>query len=181
MIRDTINSIDQVDLNSIDYPDIDWKDGLFHCNTTGSGRNKVRHPWSGVATNIGEVEVTAWCEIAEALIARKGESHLLECLIEWESEHNYTRASRADVKKEALQLHIGRYFDRPLWVGFVPFNRKYRPEALNSARLVTVVTDCCNVPGEVTQEQIDHAWYGTISCPCCGRWSPFHRIEGENI
>ena len=32
-------------------------------------------------------------------------------------------------------------------------------------------------PGEVTQEQIDHAANGMVACPCCRRWSPFRCVE----
>lgn len=150
---------------------------MFYCNSSGSGRGKRYHPWSGVKTNLGEIEETVWCQIAEALIDRAGESDLLKCLMEWESEHNYIHASKEKIRKEALQNHVARLFDDPLWIHFVPFNRRFRPEALDSAHLVTVINECCNIPGDVTQEQIEHALNHTIACPCCGRWSPFHCIE----
>ena len=51
------------------------------------------------------------------------------------------------------------------------------PEALEAAHLVTVVSECCHTPGEVTQEQIDHAANGMVACPCCGKWSPFRCVE----
>ena len=76
-------------------------------------------------------------------------------------------------------MHVARLFDNPLWADYVPFNRKYRPDALKAAHLVTVINECCKKPGEVTQEQIDHALNGTIACPCCGRWSPFHCYEEQ--
>lgn len=166
-----------MDLTSIDFPDIRWLHGVFYCNSSGFGRDKKYHPWSGVKTDLGEIEEKAWCQIAEALINRKGESALLKSLIEWETNHNYAHASKKVVRKEALQLHVARLFDNPLWVHFVPFNRQYRPEVLETAHLVTVVNECCNTPGEVTQEQVDQSANGMIACPCCGRWSPFHCVE----
>ncbi|MFR6041929.1 MAG: hypothetical protein ACLUHL_11220 [Dysosmobacter welbionis] len=63
--------------------------------------------------------------------------------------------------------------DWPEWVDYIPFNRKYRPQVLEQAHIVTVFNACCGKPGEVTQEQIDRAWRGQIACPCCGRWSLF--------
>ena len=42
-----------------------------------------------------------------------------------------------DVYKRQLQLHVDRIFDHPRWVDFVPFNRQYRPEILQTAHLVT--------------------------------------------
>lgn len=40
-----------------------------------------------------------------------------------------------------------------------------------------VANECCHTPGEVTQEQIDHAANGMVACPCCRRWSPFRCVE----
>lgn len=177
ILKQTITAPEQVDLTSIDYSDIRWHHGVFYCNSSGSGRGKTYHPWSGAKTDLGEIEEKVWCQIAEALINRKGESALLRCLIEWETEHDYVHTSREEIRKEALRLHVDQIFDNPRWVHFVPFNRRYRPEIVKSAHLVVVVNECCNTPGEVTQEQIDHASNGMIACPCCGRWSLFHHVD----
>lgn len=73
----------------------------------------------------------------------------------------------------ALICHAYRLFDDPLWYHFIPFNRKYRPEILTSFKLITVTCGCCGKPGEVTQEQIDNAIDGKISCPVCGIYSNY--------
>ena len=109
--------------------------------------------------------------------AERGEQQLLGHLIQWESEHNYTNDSPDTVRKKAIQLHVDRIFDNPRWVDFVSFNCRFRPEALEDAHLVTVINECCQEPGVVTQEQIDASANGTVACPCCGRWSPFRVIE----
>lgn len=152
---------------------------MFYCNSSGFGRDKKHHPWSGAKTKLGEIEEKAWCQIAEALIDRKGENALLKSLIAWEMGHNYVRVSGEEIKKEALRLHVARIFDNPLWVHFVPFNRQYRPEALESAHLVTVINECCGKPGEVTQEQVTASHDNMVACPHCGRWSRFSIIEPE--
>lgn len=85
-----------MDLATIDFPDIRWLHGVFYCNSSGSGRDKKYHPWSGVKTDLGEIEEKVWCQIAESLIDRKGESALLKSLIEWESDHNYVHASKEE-------------------------------------------------------------------------------------
>ena len=84
-------------------------------------------------------------------------------LADKQMEHNYLKESVRAVRKEALHHHVNRIFDNPRWVDFVPFNRRYRPEVLKTAHLVTVVNECCQEPGVVTQEQIDAAYKGTIS------------------
>ena len=141
-----------VDLSSITYEDIRWQYGVFRCNSTGSGRYKKRFPWDGVKTNLGEIEEKDWCRLAEAVIERDGETHLLKHLIQWCSEHNYIGASAAELRKEALQLHIDRVFDNPQWGGYLPFNKRYRPEVWRATHIVYVRNECCHKISPVTQE-----------------------------
>lgn len=98
---------------------------------------------------------------------------LLTYLIQWCTEHNYIGASAAELRKEALQLHIDRIFDNPQWGGYLPFNKRYRPEVWRAAHIVYVRNECCRKISPVTQEQIDHVYNGTIPCAHCGRWSEF--------
>lgn len=151
-----------VDFSSITYEDIRWQYGVFRCNSTGSGRDKKHFPWNGVKTNIGEIEEKDWCRLAEAIIERDGETHLLTYLIQWCTEHNYIGASAAELRKEALQLHIDRIFDNPQWGGYLPFNKRYRPEVWRAAHIVYVRNECCRKISPVTQEQIDHVYKVSI-------------------
>lgn len=89
------------------------------------------------------------------------------------TQHNYIGTSATELRKEALQLHIDRVFDNPQWGGYLPFNKRYRPEVWRAAHIVYVRNECCHKISPVTQEQIDHAYNGTIPCPHCGRWSEF--------
>ena len=82
-------------------------------------------------------------------------------------------SSAAEIRKEALQLHTSRIFDNPQWVGYLPFNKRYRPEVWDAANIVFVRMECCPEPGAVTQEQIDRSYMGQIACPHCGRWNTF--------
>ena len=172
-----INSASEIPKNQLTFDNLQWFHGVFHPISSGSGRDKKHSCWRGVQTRLGELEEKLWFQLVESLIYNTGEQALLDALIEWENNHNYTKDSPQEVRKEALRLHTARLFDNPLWVHFVTFNRQYRPEVLETAHLVTVVNECCNTPGEVTQEQVDHSANGMIACPCCGRWSPFHCVE----
>ena len=113
--------------------------------------------------------------MAEELLRQKmGNSpEAIKHLIQWCSEHNYIGASATELRKEALQLHIDRVFDNPQWGGYLPFNKRYRPEVWRAAHIVYVRNECCHKISPVTQEQIDHAYNGTIPCPHCGRGSEF--------
>lgn len=65
----------------------------------------------------------------------------------------------------------------------IPFNRKYRPEVLESARLVWVQTECCGVLGQITQEQLDKSTGNAlgITCPICGRCSLYKRPDPVTV
>ena len=172
-----IRDLRGIDFSKLEFEDLRWQYGVFQSTSTGSGREKRHGSWIGVKTGLGEIEVKVWCQAAEKLIQQKGEQELLGYLTQWCSERNILKESADRIRKRALQLHVDRIFDNPRWVDFVPFNRRYRPEALEHAHLVTVVNECCQKPGVVTQEQIDASDNGTVACPCCGRWSPFRVIE----
>ena len=164
-------------LSAVTFEDIRWQYGVFRCNSTGTGRDKKYFPWRAVKTKLGEIEECDWCKLVEAVIERENEIPLLNALIQWCNEHNYVSASVSEMRKEALQLHASRIFDNPQWIGFIPFNAKYRPEILNTANIVFVRMACCPEAGAVTQEQIDRACSGQISCPHCGRWNSFTILE----
>ena len=83
------------DLSTITFEDIQWQYGVFHCNSTGAGRDKKYFPWRGAKTKLGEIEERNWCRLAEAAIEHAGETDLLKQLIQWCSEHNFTGASAA--------------------------------------------------------------------------------------
>ena len=168
-----IRDLREIDFSKLEFEDLRWQYGVFQSTSTGSGREKRHGSWIGVKTRLGEIEVKVWCQAAEKLIQQKDEQEMLDALIQWGMEHNYQKEPAGSVRKEALHLHVNRIFDNPRWVDFVPFNRRYRPDVLKTARLVTEVSECCQEPGVVTQEQIDAACEGAIACPCCGRWSHF--------
>ena len=168
-----IRDLREIDFSKLEFEDLRWKYGTFQSVSTGSGRDKKYSSWTGVKTRIGEIEESVWYQAAERLIREKGEQELLHALIRWCSQYHDPKAPTGEARKEALQLHVDRIFDNPRWVGFVPFNRQYRPEVLRAAHLVTVVSECCQEPGVVTKEQIDAACEGAIACPCCGKWSRF--------
>ena len=160
-----IKSLDAIDFSTLEFQDLCWRYGVFQSTSTGSGREKKYGSWIGVKTRLGEIEVKVWCQAAEKLIREKGEQELLGYLIQWCSELNFLKESADRIRKRALQLHVDRIFDNPRWVDFVPFNRRYRPDVLNTAHLVTVVNECCQKPGVVTQEQIDAACEGPLPAP----------------
>ena len=174
-----INTTDQLDLGAITTADIRWRYGTFRPYSTGSGRDKKHFSRSGVATAICDIREDLWYQVAEHIAKRDGEEWLVDALAQWNKEHNYGKDSPSELRRDALQSYSYRIFDDPQWVLYVPFNRRYRPEVLETAQLVTIVSDCCEKPGETTRAQIDRAQQGQVSCPHCGRWSTFRILSEE--
>ena len=183
MIKGQINSLEEIDAAAVTFDDICGWGGTFITNSSGTGRYKTYNSRCGVSTKMGDIEESVWRQLAEKVITREGEEQLFSFLSEWEKEHNYTKASPKELHMETLRLHAARIFDNPLWVYFIPFNKRYRPDVYTKAHVVVVVNECCNKPGEVTQEQLDAAYEGTVACPHCGRRSLFaiqkHKRESD--
>mgnify|MGYP001851273096 CR=1 FL=1 len=175
-----IDDLGKLDFSKLTFEDLRWKYETFHTTSTGSGRYKEHGSWSGFMTGIGEIEDSVWYQASEKLIRQKGEQKILDALIQWSRENDGQRDSAEEVRKDALKLHMLRVFENPRWTGYVPFNRRYRPEVLEQAHLVTVISSCCGQPGEVTQEQIDAADGEAIACPCCGRWTAFTIVDPDS-
>lgn len=141
---------------------------------SGSGRDKRYSYRHGVMTRIGDIEAEQWKSLAKQWIEANGEKTLFEHVLEWTQEHHVGKPAKAELEMDALETHMRRLFDNPLWYGFVGFNRKYRPEVLANAELVTITCACCNHPGQVPMAVVRGAGNdGCIPCPVCGQWSEY--------
>lgn len=50
-MRGQINSLNEIDMEHLDFEDIRWRNGTFHPISTGSGRDKKYSSWRGVQTS----------------------------------------------------------------------------------------------------------------------------------
>lgn len=181
MFGTRIDSLTELDLSTIKLSDIAWRYSTGVAIPSGQGRQKTYRYRNGVMTKLGDIEEHIWYQLAEQIAKRDNEMWLVDALIVWMEENNRTGRSPAKIRKDALDLYSVRIFDQPEWVSYITFNRRFRPDVLDEMHTVAVIHDCCNKPGEVTQEQIDHAYTGTIVCPYCRRWSKFSVVGGEKI
>lgn len=93
----------------------------------GEGGVKRRDPYiEGVATNIGKIEISLWEELAKEVISKAGENQLYKSLVDYCTNEEPWLRSRKMRERYALELHIGRFFDRPSWSDCELFNQKYR-------------------------------------------------------
>lgn len=132
---------------------------------------------SYVKTRSGEIERRQWRSMVRGLIQDAGEEDLFQHLMDWIKDHALWLKTEKDQQNYALELHASRIFDNEDWVGFVPFNRKYRPERLASAGLTAVKTDCCGKECITTLTQVKNG-NGVVCCPFCGRFSTYTMMKG---
>ena len=142
---------------------------------SGEGRNRVYGYRTGIQCDLGDVEQSEWFRMVRELIDRKGEQHLYAQLLEYLTEHNYVKHTKAQLERKALELHADRIFDNEAWVDFLNFNRKYRPKVAAATKVVYIRTECCNKPGAIPQTQLGSSKRidDRVCCPHCGRWTHY--------
>lgn len=177
-----INSIREIDLDTITLSDICWKYGTGISTDTGSRKAGTYKPGyrNGVMTDIGDIRTDIWRQAIKHIARRDGEVWLVDALVAWEKAHNYAKESQEELYLHALLLYSHRIFDDQKWTDYIPFNRTYRASALEQAQIVTVMLSCCGKTGDATQEQISHAYNGEICCPHCGCRSAFWVVNDMN-
>ena len=162
------------------FEDLSCHYGTGHAVLSSSeGRSKVCGYRHGIMCAMGDIELSDWQRMMKELISRSGEDGLHHQLALWEKEHSYLQCGEAEFEQDILELHSSRIFDNPEWVYFVPFNQKYRPDALIGVPLVTVCTECCGTPFLTTQALIDRDGKEQTYCGICGRWSPYQILSAD--
>ena len=144
----------------------------------GSGRDKKYRYRIGIATDLGDIEESVWCELVEILVVKENDQSLLDNLREWLSIHSYDRLSKEDLRKQSLEYYAAQmHIDRE-WCDYILFNQKYYPERLDDSTLVEIVTSCCKKPCKVTPELISRQFgtNSTVRCPICAKYSTFEII-----
>lgn len=169
-----------IQANGITFENLRYHYGTGRAYTiSGTGRNRVTGYREGVKTNLGDLEISEWMDLMQQLIEKSGEQAIYAALIEWLTEHNYRKASKSEIAREAMVQHSYRIFDNEEWVDFIPFNRRYRPQALSGVEIVKVFTSCCPKWSRITKRRMecDKSIYGSrITCPICGRLSEYKTI-----
>ena len=177
-----IDSEEQLKGKEITLPLLRVRYGTFHVRAAGVdriGRRRFNNR-IGKQTDLGDLEISLWKRLIKKAIEESGEMELFHHLLAWELQHNFAKRSKEDVEENAMDLFAGRIFDNPLWVDFVPFNRKYRPAYLVTVDMVTVVNDCCKKPYQIPRERLEHILGKDSCCEHCGRHSQFEIMECEN-
>ncbi len=164
-----INALSEIALASVPLSQLQHRGGTFHCAKRGE-RSRI-----GVQTALGDISETVWREAVEHVALRDYESWLVDALEEWSKSLAFVKG-RNEARKYALELYSSRIFDNKQWVGYIEFNRKYRPDVVKDERFLTVMAECCRKPGEMTRERYEAAY---TTCPICGRSDEVTIINNE--
>lgn len=113
-----IDSISQFDVSKLSYSDIRWQYGTGIDQSTGKGYYKVKKYRSGVMTNVGNIELAVWLELAYQVIEAHGDLVLLTQMTEYLREHSLSahcksRTTEKELKQEALQHCTSQLHDNP--------------------------------------------------------------------
>ena len=165
----------------ITLPKLRCKYGTFQVRRDGTdrlGRKKYNNR-IGIQTDLGDLEIHLWSSLLRKAIEQSGEKALYNHLLAWQKQHNFVKQSKEELEEQTMDLFAGRIFDNPLWVDFVPFNRKYRPDYLATIDMVTVVNTCCRKPYQIPSERYEQIQGKDSCCEHCGRHGPFQLIGGE--
>ena len=176
--------IEQLHGVELTFENLRDKYGTFRTERISDGRLGEKRYKSrvGVQTEVGDIIESLWINLVKDLIIQSGEETLYKQLKAFLQIDRGRIQDKNSLEKEALELHAARIFDNPAWVSFIPFNKKYRPEILKTADLVTIITDCCNKPGKVTKQRIEwNKYYKGTDCPHCGKLSSFCYASKEEV
>ena len=146
---------------------------------SGKGRDRVMGYRVGKQCNLGDIETGAWMKMVRELIVQTGEQELYQQLITHMKEHYSWKQSKAEFELQALELHAARIFDNQLWVDFIPFNKRFRPEVLCAVKLVSVMPECCKKAGFLTEARYRERdpYCDENFCPHCGRWTKISLVD----
>lgn len=150
-----IKSINELNLDEVTFENMHWKYGTCLCYTVGKRSEKKTYSTNCVMTELGEMTESVWYELAELMIQREHEEELFNNLLQFETETpHYSCFDYTKLRHYTLELYIDRIFNQPGWVGFIPFNRKYRPDFIKNMEFIQIKSECCEAVGDVTEEQI---------------------------
>ena len=128
-----IDNINQVNLSDLTYACLNMRYGTGRGRTekrNGEKRNIYRH---GVATELGDIEISLWQRLVLMLIERESETELFLQLKQWISERCvWCKTDKNELQNYTLKLFAARIFDDPEWVDYIQFNRRYRPEKIKA-------------------------------------------------
>ena len=171
-----IDSIKEINLETVTAEDLRWKYGTYTSKSKGKGRDKVTTSRSGIMTPIGDIELSIWVEAARSVVHRDGLDEELNHMTGYYLKDESPAFPKKDLVNEALSAVLSGLYKDQAWVGFIKYNQKYHPDLLAAANLVEVYSTCCGAPCTFTKAWLERGdKYAT--CPQCGEWGTIRRTK----
>lgn len=142
--RIVIDNISQVDLSKLSHEGLRPHYGTGQAITTGRGREKTYRYRYGIQTDLGDIEVSLWIELAKRLVIRNNDQILLRQYKEWARKNAFNLRSSDKWEQEALELYICQCCEHRDWYGYVSFNQAYYPEKISEPILPNINSDRCD-------------------------------------
>lgn len=175
-MNNQINSLKDIDLETVTAEDLRWKYGTHTSESKGKGRDKVTTSRSGIMTPMGDMKLSVWVEAVRSVIHRDGLDEELEHMTGYYFKDKTPAFTKKELELRALDAVLSGLYNDPAWVGFIEYNEKYHPDLLAAASLVEVYTDCCGAPSTFTKAWLERGdKYAT--CPQCGEWGTIRRTK----
>lgn len=171
-----IESLSQIDLNSVTAEELKWTCGSFRAISKGQGRYKTSSSRNGVYTPIGDIQIDVWVEAVKAVIHRDGLDGELKHLTAFYLDSPVPAFSKEELKIRAMDAVLSGLYKDPAWSGFIKYNGKYHPELLDAASLVQVYTSCCGAPCTFTKAWLERGEHYAY-CPQCGAWTMIRQTK----
>ena len=173
-----IDSLQDIDLETVPAQALAQKVVSGQPRAMGTGHDKKKVYRHGAVTELGDIELSIWIRAAEYVVHREGWDEELQHMTACFEAANLATSIQSS-HSMALDAVLSGLFRDPKWVFFIEYNRQYHPELLETAHIVTLVTDCCGYPVKFTAEQAARTIVRT-HCPACGEWSPCSLQDGAN-
>lgn len=173
-MNNQINSLKDIDLETVTAEDLRWKYSTHTSESKGKGRDKVTTSRSGIQTPFSDIRIDVWVEAAKAVIYRDGLAEELEHMTGYYVKDKTPAFTKKELELRALDAVLSGLYKNPAWFGFIEYNEKYHTELLTTASLVEVYTECCGAPYTFTQKWMDMGKRYT-TCPKCGVWTTIRR------
>jgi len=130
-MKKEIDSLNELQLDSIDWPDLEIQTHTHRSTSKGQGTLLKPNYRSGLQTRIGDIEESVWAAAVTYLAKAKDEEWLLTALQQWYLNKAAWCKGKPDVAlAHAREALCSRLFDEKKWVDYEAFNLKYRPHIL---------------------------------------------------
>jgi len=161
-MENRIDSLYGLDINALTLSDICWKYGTGFDTSTGKGSNKKHSYRHGVQTEIGDIELSVWRQLAYSVIEHLGEREQFEKTFVWVKHQKHLKFKTENGALEyALSLYLHQRLHPEDWEEIK--NRKHI-RSIEELDIEALTFANINWIQGTTETQTDgEVWYGVVT------------------